>query len=537
MSLDLATLVGVFLTISTAYIIYYHFKVFSFWKSRGIKGPMPVPIFGTNLIYLLKPKVLVDTELTQKYGAYVGLFNGYTPKLLVTDNELVAHICVTNFRSFQDRDDKGADNPNVKRWLFFAKGDHWNNVRVLSTPMFTNSKLKSMLQLQLDSVRRLLDHIKSKSLKQAKQLYEMSKGDLMALALDTTSRAFFNIKLDTYQEKSSEFYKKAYAFSEFDLAWFVVWQLIPKQICRYFGIGLIREPKFSYFKQLSQNILDQRRQNKSSVQQNDFIQALLDAKIPEKYQNIYDTSDDIDAHYNNNLSHNELEQIHRSQVNESKILFRSLTDIERQSQMTFFFLAGFDTTSSSLSLCIYCLAHNQELQEQVFKELQACPGLLDQLDYTDLLNLKELDAFISESLRLFAPVSDISRLVTQDEGLELPTNPPIWLPNNTSISINPFVVHHDPKCWTNPLEFDMSRFYKENKSSIKSGSYLPFGIGPRTCIGTKFALLTIKLTLAHLLNSYRIFPGSKSQVFPPDFTKHGFFTQLRNIDFVLQPRM
>lgn len=73
-------------------------------------------------------------------------------------------------------------------------------------------------------------------------------------------------------------------------------------------------------------------------------------------------------------------------------------------------------------------------------------------------------------------------------------------------------LHRDEKYYSNPERFDPERFNDENKTNITPYSYLPFGTGPRNCIGSRFALLEMKLLLFHLIEKFEIVPIAKTQI-------------------------
>ena len=96
-----------------------------------------------------------------------------------------------------------------------------------------------------------------------------------------------------------------------------------------------------------------------------------------------------------------------------------------------------------------------------------------------------------------------------------PTNPgekPIPLKVNDLIWIPAHGIHRDPEYYPNPDKFDPERFSDENKDSIRPYTYMPFGLGPRNCIGSRFALLEIKSLLFKLLLNFEIVPSKKTQI-------------------------
>lgn len=566
--MDSSTLLTSALLGLSAFVVYYHLRVFTFWRRRGIDGPVPWPIFGTNIYYILGNKNQVDAKWRQKYGHTFGLFDGYFPILRTSDDKILKQVLIKQFHSFTDRNHQTIHNDNARHWLLWTQGEHWANQRALISPAFTSNKMRSMFAKMtgcIDTFFRVVDkrlesaqshviddELKGKTIQGSDEVqlskYKLEAGeqakfyktDLAAMTLDVIAKSFFSLNVDTYLDRKNEFLQKAYDFACFDLPWFIVWTFIPTPIARYFKLDLIPFRRYQYFDRLSQSIIQERRKAPQEAgRKNDFIQAMLDAKLPDTYDRVYNKEDDKEAHYNNQISYEELERINERQTKQAK-LFRSFSDLEIRAQMTFFFMANFETTATTISFALFEMAHNQKAQEEVFQELLAKFGSVDgmesKLEYSDLLDLKKLDAFVSESLRLNAPLIETNRLVTDKEGVLLDTSPPIHLPRNTIISFNTFLIQRDGDYWERPTEFDLSRFYPENRGKIRSCTYMPFGVGPRNCAGMRFALLEIKTCLVKLILKYHVSPGTPNQTYPAEFNQHAFLLQANDICFRLSPR-
>lgn len=535
---DTSLLLGISASALVLYITYYNFKKYSFWSSRGIKGPTPLPFLGTTSYYFFTNKILQDQIWNNQYGQVHGVYEGFDPVLRVYDPELLKFIYVKNFDSFTDRNYHRTHDSHLKKWLFWTSGAYWSTQRALITPQFSSKKMKTMFGNMVEAGVTFGRQIEARFSEFRKQEASVGREDLMSLTLDVLSRGLFGIKINTYQNEDSEFNKRAFAFTRFDVPWFILWSCIPRSICRRFEIDITRQSKYEYFEKLSQTVIDQRRKD-TSVKRGDIIQTLIDAKIPAKGQDKqtaegdFDNEDDLYSHYNAKIGQDELKQTYKKQL--EQVLFQSFDDDEIKAQMTFFFIAGFDTTSSSLSFCILELAHNQEIQQELFEEIQAAFGG-EPIDYTKLQALRKLDATINEALRLYSPVTENQRMVTAKDGVVLPCDPPIWLPKGTVISTNWFVTQRDPRYWKNPLKFDITRFYPENRDLIVSCSYGPFGLGPRNCAGMKFAIMSLKVSLTNLLLKFKIKPGPKSAKYPPEFKQHAFFTQLDQFDIIAEAR-
>lgn len=123
-----------------------------------------------------------------------------------------------------------------------------------------------------------------------------------------------------------------------------------------------------------------------------------------------------------------------------------------------------------------------------------------------------LDACIKESLRKYPPVPRVERRVGSKEGYELAG---IHLEYGTLVEISVQSVHHNPEYYPKPDEYNPDRFMPENRDELIPYTYLPFGLGPRNCVGNRFAYQELKLCLGQILRKYRITPSANT---PPKLT-------------------
>jgi cytochrome P450 len=115
-----------------------------------------------------------------------------------------------------------------------------------------------------------------------------------------------------------------------------------------------------------------------------------------------------------------------------------------------------------------------------------------------------LDAVIKESLRLFPPVSRIARQVNQELVIRGSVSGLHYvLPGGTTVTIDIFQIHRDPTVFTNPDTFDPDRFYRQSDTSDRK-VFMPFSLGPRSCIGSKFAIMELKIFLIKVLRKFTI---------------------------------
>lgn len=175
-----------------------------------------------------------------------------------------------------------------------------------------------------------------------------------------------------------------------------------------------------------------------------------------------------------------------------KTVQRDWSDDEIVGQCFIFFAAGFDTVSTLLTFLSYELAVNPDIQEKLFNEITEIKEKLNgaPLNYDTLSQMKYMDQVISETLRKWPPAVFTNRVCTKDYAYELDDNHKIRMEKGRVIWIPIHAIHHDPKYYPSPEVFDPERFSDENKHQILPGSFIPFGIGPRNCIGESLFLIS-----------------------------------------------
>ena len=175
------------------------------------------------------------------------------------------------------------------------------------------------------------------------------------------------------------------------------------------------------------------------------------------------------------------------------LLDSNLTDGEIRHELVTMVIAGHETVAAALAWTLMLLAEHQPAQDRVRAELAGHPGPVPMLGHKEKLPWTR--AVVDEALRLFPPAWALSRRSRQDDVIG---GRPV--PAGTLVIVSPWLVHRRPDLWPDPLAFRPERFLGGNGRS----GYLPFGQGPRLCIGREFALGEMVLVLSRLLSSYRI---------------------------------
>ncbi len=159
-------------------------------------------------------------------------------------------------------------------------------------------------------------------------------------------------------------------------------------------------------------------------------------------------------------------------------------------------VAGHETSSNALSWLLYLLSSRPDCIERVRQEFDTVLGEAP-LGYSDVPKFEFATQVICEALRLYPPFWMIDRMAVADDRVG-----DIAIPRGSMVIVYVYGAHHAPRYWENPENFDTERFAKENEKLRTPFTYLPFGAGPRGCIGGNYAMLQILMILRDLLRTY-----------------------------------
>jgi cytochrome P450 len=176
---------------------------------------------------------------------------------------------------------------------------------------------------------------------------------------------------------------------------------------------------------------------------------------------------------------------------------RALTDDEICDELVLFLLAGHDTTSTTLTYALWALGRHPEMQDRVRAEAAALGDRA--LTPEDVARLSYSVRVLHEALRLCPPAAAAARMATRDVAVD-----GCRVEAGTILIVGIYALHRDPSLWDNPLVFDPDRFSPGNSAGRDRWQYLPFGAGPRSCIGDHFAMLEATLALATIIRHTEI---------------------------------
>ncbi|KAL4717198.1 hypothetical protein ACJJTC_017085 [Scirpophaga incertulas] len=479
--------------VAIAVIYYYNVKNFDYWKVRGIKHDKPVIFFGTNKKnYLLRQSL---TELLDEtYWKYpdekvVGMFRSTQKSLLIRDPAIIKRILTTDFAYFYRRgmnQHKVVVEPLLRN-LFFADGDLWRLLRQRMTPAFSSGKLRAMFPLIVERAERL----QTRALDAAAGGRTVDARELMArYTTDFIGACGFGLEADSLKDEDSAFRKLGYKIFEVRVYEFII----------NFLKEMAPEP-FKYLKQLGRvegemtdivkAILKQRNYQPSG--RNDFIDLLLECKnkgllVCESLEK--KTPDGTPAETS-----------------------MELDDVLMTAQVFVFFAAGFETSSSATSYTLHELAYNPEIQAKAQAEIDRVLAKHDnKLSYDAIKEMHYLEWTFKEGMRKFPSLGFLMRQSTEKY-----TIPEINLSidDDVRVFIPVQALHNDPKYFPKPDEFRPERFSAEEFTNDMKNVYLPFGVGPRACIGERLGLMQSLAGLAAVLARFTVSPAPETVRKPP----------------------
>ncbi|KAG8333214.1 hypothetical protein J6590_005969 [Homalodisca vitripennis] len=479
--ITLITFSAIFISVLWGSYIYARIA-YLYFKKRGIPFDTPTFPFGSLTSCLtLKcsiSRVLADMYTKHKHYKLVGFFSFWQKDILINDPDIIRQVLVKDFEVFQDRGvyyNKQKDP--LSAHLFALAGEEWRNLRTKLTPTFSSGKIKGMFPILVKCTDEMINSVR-------KLNFESSSVDCQKLffsfGLSVISNTAFGLESDALTNNDSTFVKMAKKIVAPTIDRMISMMLMLNcEIAKKFNIRVVPPDVSKFFMGVVKDAIKFREEN--GVNRNDYLQLLIKLKKDAAEQ---DCS-------------------------------LSFSDNELAAESFVFILAGSETTSSAMSFCLYELAMNPGVQERLHVEVDS----IQEITYESINDLDYLSMVVDESLRKYPPLGFLNRLCSRD--YPVPGTDTV-IEKGTQVFFSVLGLHNDPELFPDPERFIPERFSKENKSNIKPYSYMPFGEGPRFCIGMRFAKMSVKTGLAVLLRHYQVLPTpstpSKIEFEPRTFT-------------------
>jgi len=371
--------------------------------------------------------------------------------------------------------------------LFNLPGQKWRDLRVKLSPTFTSGKLKGMFPVIRDC-GKILDEYLLKNVNDDVGTFEFREL-LSRFNTSIISSVAYGIDNDCINEPDHIFRKMG--IKNFESTWrpflHVFISFLAPKLVKKMKFKIIDPEVEAFIFSIVKQTIEYREKNNFS--RNDFMQLLIQLKN-EGYVSV--DKEDKD-----------------SENQEQEVKKITLDDIAAQAFM--FFVAGSDTSSSTMSFCLFELARNPDYQRKAQEEIDRVwkSSVQDEITYEMLSELKYLECCVDETLRKYPIAPILMRLCTED--YKVPDTELI-IEKGSNLMIPVMGYHRDEDIYENPLEFKPERFLKSPHGDGKGKGlfYVPFGDGPRNCIGMRIGKLTAKLALFIVLRNFTVELEDKS---------------------------
>ncbi|CAG5114934.1 unnamed protein product [Candidula unifasciata] len=453
---------AILLVVLAILLYWYAYQPFGTWKKLGVKGPSPYPFVG-NIPEMFDDRIGTCVSIAKwqkQYGRIFGAYFFRVPVLIVTDPDFLKHIFVKDFNNFTDRffiSNGKLQQRIIRKGLFFEVGADWKRIRRIMSPTFSSGKLRLLTHYMNLTAQRLGENLKNFA---ASGTHVEAKKVYGAFTLDVICGTAFGLDTNSQQNLEAPFIQHAKSMLTFEKSLQITLGLagsfpVLASLFEFLGIGFFKKNDVKFFEKNLVALIQERKAHPERQKCTDFLQLLLEAE-----------SDDADEF-----------------VGEKK-----LTAEEIAAQGIIFIIAGYETTSTTLQYISYELAKNPDVQARIRNEISKVLGDSTEPDYDKCNSLKYTEAAISETLRMYPPVHLLSRLAERDISFK-----GVQIPAHTGITVPLFNIGRDPEFFEDPDSFKPERFLNENKANINSITYLPFGFGPRACIGMRLAIMELKI--------------------------------------------
>jgi|GEM_PF-1327080 len=393
------------------------------------------------------PSDYIDS-LIQNFGDFIHC-RGVIDFYLINSPDLVAQVCKQTHKFFNKQ------TSIYKRFrhalgdsLVNSEGEHWKRQRRLMTPTFTKSAIESYFQLMQTQVTTYL------------KTWDESEGQeiqfeeaMNHLTLQVAGSVLFS---SSFEEKAEDVYRWVKVISKFSAR--------PP-------LPIIGDPNFP--RPLTY------KTNKVLKEFKDYIDELIADREGEEHDDLFSVFlNMVDEETGEPMSHDEVAE-----------------------EVLGMIFGSHESSATALTWLFYELTENPECLEKVREEVKAVVGDRS-IALEDLEELKYTEQVIYETLRLHPSFWFENRKAITEVELCGHT-----LKEGDLVAFSRYSLHRNPKAWPNPNRFDPERFDTEKvdlKALFRSGSYMPFGMGPRHCIGKNFAMMEMVLITAHIIQNYEV---------------------------------
>lgn len=421
-------------------------------KKRLPPGPKGLPFLGVGLRLRRDPLELLRS-VAREYGDIASIPVPLGTRILLNNPEYIEQMLVVQQGKFHKSTlTKQVTEPMLGQGLLTSEGEFWRRQRRLAQPAFHRSRINEYGAPMVEIARAHMGEWRAGETRDVQH-------DMMALTLDVAVRTLFGATLPGEASRVG----RAMTF------------LMRHQLGRF------RSPI-----RLPENWPTPR--NRRATREVEFLDSLVYRIIEEKKKQ------------GSRARNGDLLSMLMASMDDDGT---QMTPKQLRDETMTLFLAGHETTALTLAWTWYLLSQNTAAESRLHEELGAVLGGRA-ASAPDLARLPYLNAVVSEVLRLYPPAYLLARTSIAScmiGGYEIPAG--------TTILTSPWLMHRDARYFDDPHAFRPERWLDGLTERLPPGVYLPFGDGPRRCIGQGFALLEAALVTATIAQRYkfRLVPG------------------------------
>lgn len=412
---------------------------------------IPRRITLANAFRFVKNPLPVLNEFVEENGEIFEMYiGGFTKSIFTTDPEIAQHVMQKNNRNYRKSE---IQTKMIAQFagqnLLTSEGDYWLRQRRLIQPGFHRTKLAALSDVMLKVVQESWKDLDK--LVASNKPFDISR-EMTKMAFQVVAKSLFTTsvseeELITLSDNIQEI--QEYIVQRLRQPYLVPWFYLNGKSKRQVKIS--KESRAIILR-----IIQERRASGKS--HDDLLDMLLAARYEDNGEGMTDTQ----------------------LLDESLILF----------------VAGHETSANALAWAFYLLCKNPEATEKIREEYQEVVGDR-KVEFSDFPKLKYTTQVIQETMRIYPPAWITDRLANEPDEIK-----DYHIPKDRMFAIYIYGLHHSKKYWNEPEKFKPERFEKENMKGKPSFAYMPFGGGPRLCIGNNFAMMEMQLVILELLKRY-----------------------------------
>jgi cytochrome P450 len=395
-------------------------------------------------------KFVVDAQ--RQYGRFTCTVSGNTCFYIVTDPKIVHEMLVEQPELFHKAQVlRDAVTFFLGNGLLTNEGDNWKRQRKLAQPAFHFQRIEAYGKTMAEQTLRLIGQWRDNETRDIAH-------DMMTLTLYIVCQTLFSADVSGQADRVGE----------------LMHTLLD-------GANEVINNSQTWLERFTH--IKQRKQRQAAQE----MKAIVDAIIREHRAAGMDTGD-------------LLSMLLAARDEDG----RPMSETQLRDEVITLFTAGHETTANAVTWTLYLLSQHPDVEAKLMDELTRLDGAPPGV--RDLQHLSYLEMVVKESMRLYPPAGGVTREPIQD--IELAG---YRVPKGSMVAVSSYAMHRDPEFFPDPEKFDPERFSPEREAHIPKYAYLPFGAGPRVCIGNVFAMMESRIILATILPRWKLSlaPGEK----------------------------